>query len=138
MCRKWLLRQVGQLGQLGQLGQVGQVGQVGRASNSAHCIYCIVYIVDFAQQVQKKQPPAPASGNERAKKPLEKFFAAYTWAKDGTAPLGKDQRKELAKQADKLKKAIWQLKPSDSRHSEAQRFLGILREKAKRAAERRA
>ena len=81
-------------------------------------------------------PPTPAPGNERARKISEKFFAPYTWAQDQAAAVGAAQRKELGKQIDKLTKATSQLKPSDPRRAEAERLLGVMRGKAKEAAQR--
>ena len=81
-------------------------------------------------------PPTPAPGNERARKISEKFFAPYTWAQDQAAAVGAAQRKELMRQIDKLTKATSQLKPSDPRRAEAERLLGVMRGKAKEAAQR--
>ena len=81
-------------------------------------------------------PPAPPLQNHRAQKSFDKFFEKYTWAKDETPAEGDEQRMALTMQLDKLVKAKSQLKPGDPRRAEAERHLGIMREKSKEAAQR--
>ena len=84
----------------------------------------------------RHKPPAPVAGSRRALKSSDKFFKKYTWAADDGPAEGYEQRKELSKQVRQLCKANAQLKPSDPRCAEAERLLGILRRKARDAAQR--
>ena len=84
----------------------------------------------------RHKPPAPVAGSRRALKSSDKFFKKYTWAADDGPAEGYEQRKELSKQVRQLCKANAQLKPSDPRRAEAERLLGILRRKARDAAQR--